>query len=131
MHRYLFAAILFISAGTSAFAQSTSFNSRDLPYDIKTVSCDEIIAHTNTNKHTKAMAASLYAHGMIMGKRCIKIDYIRAFELYIELGNPGAMQPILQHLLSRANTGNPRAISWLKKLKKAGYINYHQVQQNR
>jgi DNA-binding MarR family transcriptional regulator len=68
------------------------------------------------------MAAGLYAHGMHMGNRCIKRDYVRAFQLYQEIGATSSMQSILRDLETRASTGSPRAKSHLRKLEKAGLI---------
>lgn len=94
----------------------------DLPYDPKKASCDVVIAHTNTNRATKATTASLYRTGMWYGKRCFKPDPFRAYELYKEIGFSTFMGQIVQDLLFRSGRGDLDARSALIKLKRAGYI---------
>lgn len=122
MRQTFIAAAFFLFASASVNAQSIVFHSRDLPYDPKTATCDDIIAHMNTNKYTKLMAASLYAHGKHMGKRCFRADYVKAFELYSEIGAMSDMKSILRDIEAKASTGSPLAKSALRKLEKAGYI---------
>lgn len=106
-------------------------NSQDLPYDVKTATCDEIIAHTDDNTLTKMVAASLYAGGQHMGVRCIKADYVRAFELWAEIGHRRSMKSAVHDLLQRANAGNAAAASHLRKLEAAGFIDEFGAPRNR
>ena len=98
----IFAAVL---------ATAPAFGAGGLPYDTLTVSCEEIIAKQDINQATKLQAASLYAHGMHMGNRCIKRDYVKAFEIFIKYGRINAANSILNDIEARARQGNPSAQS--------------------
>jgi hypothetical protein len=111
-----------VAVGAALPGRAETFAPGSLPYDPVKASCQEIVAHANDNRAAKFMAASLYAHGKHMGKSCFAPDFVRAFELWTELGDWASMQSVLKDLEARANSGNPRAESHLKKLKAAGYI---------
>jgi len=117
MHSLKLAALIAITLAVAPAVQA-----QGLPYDFKTVTCDEIIAHADDNAATKMVAASLYAHGQHMGNRCIEVDMVRAFQLWAELGSVASMKTTLREIEMRANAGNPRAQSWLRKLQAAGFI---------
>jgi hypothetical protein len=117
MHSLRLVAFVVLAVAVAAPAHAQS-----LPYDIKTATCDEIIAHADDNAATRMVAASLYAHGKHMGKQCIEVDYVRAFELWHEIGAGNTIRSVLNDLTQRANAGNAAAASHLRKLEAAGYI---------
>jgi hypothetical protein len=49
----------------------------------------------------------------------VKVDYVKAFEFWRRAGNDGAIRTMLKDLSSRASTGNPRAVSALRKVEQA------------
>jgi hypothetical protein len=93
-----------------------------LPYDPKTATCDEIIAHADDNAATKDVAASVYARGKHMGKQCVEVDYVRAFQLWAEIGARYTINSVLDELTQRANSGNAAAAAHIRKLEAAGLI---------
>lgn len=97
------------------------FHASDLPYDAREATCDDIIAQANHNKYTMLMAGGLYANGMHMGDRCVKIDYFKAFEYYKKGGFTQQIESSLKYLKARADKGHNRSRYWVRKLKKAGY----------
>lgn len=122
MRRFLLALIVVFGPSMAASAATISWKSSDLPYDSKTASCEEILSHTNKNTGTRMMAAGVYIHGKHMGKRCMKPDYVKGFELWNKVGATSQMQSALRALEIKADTGNPFAKSQLRKLEKAGWI---------
>jgi hypothetical protein len=76
--------------------------------------CDSIMANAGRSKWDMTMAASTYFYGMFMGKPCGKVDYDRAFALARQAGI--SVGPWLNVLRERAASGNPLAISALKRL---------------
>lgn len=113
--RIVILLLLLLSAGSPAFADSSSERSNK-------ASCDRIIANQNNNDNSRLTAASLYAHGKYKGTRCVKRDYVRAFDLLVEAGKGGSRGAWLKEVIYRANEGNPSAISALRKLEAAGHI---------
>lgn len=78
------------------------------------LSCSSIVANEKRSKADAAEAAFLYFHGQFMGKRCVAVDYARAFALAKEANiDTGQWLRILRE---RASTGNPKAIAALKLL---------------
>jgi hypothetical protein len=77
-------------------------------------SCEAVIANAERSKTDMAVAASTYFGGMFMGKRCVDVDYARAFELAERSGT--GVDAFLKILRERAATGNPRAKSALRQL---------------
>lgn len=88
----------------------------------KLPSCEQILADANKNRAAKISAALLYFHGMQMGKRCVTVDYVKALTMLVEAGDTRNAASLLKNLTSKANSGNPKAISALKKLEKLGLI---------
>ena len=122
MLRFLISVGLIVAASDLAAAQGIVGNVRDLPYDLETVSCEDVIRFKNHNRISKSMAASLYAHGQIMGRNCFRPDYVKSFELYFELGNFADPRAHLTGLETKAAQGNPSAKSHIRKLEQAGLI---------
>jgi hypothetical protein len=76
--------------------------------------CDSIMANASRSKWDMTIAASTYFYGMFMGKPCGKVDYDRAFALARQAGI--SVRPWLNVLREHAASGNPLAISALKRL---------------
>lgn len=121
MRKLILTAAMALALSPAAHAQQIIYHSSDLPYDSLTATCEEILAHAQHNKYTRLEAASLYIHGKHMGKKCLKIDYIKAFELYAQAGEPRLIQHTLARLQSKADSGHAGTRFLLRKLKKAGY----------
>lgn len=79
-------------------------------------SCSEILANQDRSKTAMVYAARLYFHGMLMGKKCGKVDYVKAFDLLARANDKATAQAFIRILKERASTGNPRAISALKAI---------------
>lgn len=121
MHmRSLFGIFLILLMAVSA--QASMGTKPNLPYDIKTASCAEILEHTETNNVTRRLAAGVYVHGKHMGKRCMTPDYVKGFELLDRIGARRDMESLLRALEVKASTNNPFAKSQLRKLENAGWI---------
>lgn len=110
-----------LAAASPSQAKQIVFHSSQLPYDSATVTCEVIIEKANVNKYTMLTAAHVLMSGKRMGKRCVKVDYIRALELL----KKGGFQDVIDHTLltlkTRAENGHNTSRSWVRKLKKAGY----------
>ena len=78
--------------------------------------CDAVIANMNSSRAAKIEAALLYYHGMRMGQKCVKVDYVRAFALLREAGDGRNFASLLRDLQAKAAAGNPRAVAALKKI---------------
>jgi hypothetical protein len=78
------------------------------------ISCQSIIANAERSREDMSLAVSTYFHGMFMGKRCVEVDYARAFELARRAGV--SVEPYLRILRERAADGHPTAIAALKLL---------------
>jgi hypothetical protein len=76
------------------------------------LSCSSIIANAGRSKADMSQAATLYFHGSFMGKRCVKVDYVRAFDLARRSGTD--VEAWLRILRERAAAGNPGAIAALR-----------------
>jgi ABC-type hemin transport system substrate-binding protein len=84
--------------------------------------CARVVANADKGKAQAFEAGLLYFHGKHMGKACVKVDYIRAFELLQKAGASRDAQSLLNMLTDRANTGSPRAQAALRELQKRGWI---------
>lgn len=78
--------------------------------------CDVILSNANTSKAAMSDAGSLYYHGMRYGKKCVKVDYVRAFDLLRKSGDSMTFNGLLKDLKVRAAAGNPTAINALAKI---------------
>jgi hypothetical protein len=59
---------------------------------------------------------------MHMGKRCVKVDYLKAFDLLRRAGADRDFQSLLTNLSEKAAGGNPRAVSALAEMERRGWI---------
>jgi len=84
--------------------------------------CEQILADANKSRDAKISAALLYYHGMQMGKRCVAVDYVKSLTMLVEAGDKRNAASLLKNLTNKANSGNPKAASALKKLEKLGLI---------
>jgi hypothetical protein len=84
------------------------------PNGALTLSCQSIIANAERSKSDMSMASTVYFHGKFMGKACVEVDYVRAFELAKRAGM--SVEPYLRLLRARAASGNPRANTALQLL---------------
>jgi hypothetical protein len=78
--------------------------------------CKAIIAAAETSKSAMLEAGTLYFHGKRMGKSCITVDYIKAFDVIRRSGDTRVYQSLLMNLKQKADTGNPKAIKALKTI---------------
>lgn len=115
MRRLILAAALLLAATSFASAQA-------LP------SCEQVLADANKSASHKISAALLYYHGMQMGKRCVKVDYVKAITMLNEAGDTRNAASLVKDLSNKANSGNPKAINALKKLEKLGLVKEVRVQ---
>lgn len=109
MGRTILAALLLLAAVSSVAAEA-------LP------SCEQVLADANKSRAHKIQAALLYYHGKQMGKRCVKIDYVKAITMLNEAGDASDAASLVKDLSSKANSGNPMAINALEKLERLGLV---------
>jgi hypothetical protein len=84
--------------------------------------CVRVVADADKGKAQMFEAGLLYYHGMYMGKQCVKVDYVRAFELLRKAGAASDFQSLLTNLTEKANAGNPKAKAALEKMDRLGWI---------
>jgi hypothetical protein len=77
--------------------------------------CDQIIANQTRSKQDKVRAALLYYHGMQMGVKCVKVDYIRALTMLREAGEERTIASLLKDLKTKAASGSSKAAAALAK----------------
>ena len=80
----------------------------------ESMSCESIIANAERSKADAATAAATYFHGVFMGKRCVDVDYDRAYELAQRAGI--SFEPWARVLRERAAEGHPRAVAAVERL---------------
>jgi len=85
-----------------------------IPAQAEDITCASIIANAERSKTDMYVAAATYFHGKHMGKACVDVDYIKAFDLAKRSGQ--GVDPFLVILRERAAQGHPRAVSALEKL---------------
>lgn len=78
------------------------------------LSCESILTNAERSKRDMSLAASTYFHGMFMGKRCVDVDYARAFDLAKRAGD--GVDDFVRVLRERAASGNTRAEAALHRL---------------
>jgi hypothetical protein len=84
--------------------------------------CKRVIADADKGKDGAFAAGLLYFHGKHMGKPCVKVDYVRAFDLLLQAGAVRDAQSVLNTLAERANSGSPKAQSAIREFEKRGWI---------
>ena len=78
--------------------------------------CEWIIANQETTPDAMIFAGGTYFHGEHMGKPCVKVDYIRAYELTKRSGNAQALKTMIRLIKKRAENGSNRAQKAVKHL---------------
>ncbi|MCF4096972.1 hypothetical protein [Maritalea mediterranea] len=121
MRKFSLILIFALGLASSSQAKQIVFHSSKLPYDTNTVTCEIILEKATVNKYAMLNAAVLLMSGKRMGKRCVEVDYIRAFELLKMGGFHDIVDRKLVTLKTRADNGHNTSRSWVRKLKKAGY----------
>jgi TPR repeat protein len=89
--------------------------------------CARVIADADKGKAQAFEAGLLYFHGKHMGKACVTVDYVRAFELLQKAEASRDAQSLLNMLSDRADGGNPKAQAALRELEKRGWIEVEEV----
>ena len=84
--------------------------------------CARVVADADKGKSQAFEAGLMFFHGKHMGKPCVKVDYIRAFELLLKAGATRDAQSLLNALTTRAESGSPKAQAALRELEKRGLI---------
>lgn len=121
MRLFWLSMIMVVCAANAAAAGDLAVRSAELPYIDGRATCDVVIANLNYSKSAKLNAAFLYMSGRRFGERCFEPVYVRAFELFDELGATKQMRYFLRDLESRAAGGSHYATTVLGKLQKAGF----------
>jgi len=109
--KYLFAALILSALAGPAFAEETPKQQ-----------CERIIAEAEEGPKQMVAAGNLYSRGGWPGVKCVKRDYVRAFELYAKAGARDSINGLLQDLEAKANQGMEYARIGLVKLQARGYI---------
>ena len=73
-------------------------------------------------------AGRLYSNGQLMGVKCVKIDYVRAFELFVKAGSSADANALVADLVRRLNAGMVGAEIALRKLESRGYIQLRRIE---
>jgi len=87
------------------------------PAEIKAI-CAEIIKRQDQSPVAMIDASQLYLHGQLMGNKCGKVDYYKAFTYARASGDAFHLKATLTFIRGRAAGGNPRAVSALAKIEK-------------
>lgn len=110
--KYLFAALIFSALVTPVFAAETAKQY-----------CDRVIAEAEKGPKQMITAGNLYWSGRSWnGEKCIRVDYARAFELFVKAGDRDRANGMLKSLERKANEGMESARIALRKLEARGYI---------
>jgi hypothetical protein len=70
----------------------------------------------NKSRAARIEAGLLYYHGMRMGQKCIKVDYVRAFALLREAKDARNFASLLKDLQIKAESGNSKAKAALARI---------------
>ncbi len=85
--------------------------------------CDRVIAEAEKGPKQMITAGNLYWSGLSWnGEKCIRVDYARAFELFVKAGDRDRANGLLKDLERRANNGMESARIALRRLEARGYI---------
>jgi len=90
--------------------------------------CDRVIADADKGPKQMIAAGHLYSYGKWMGVKCVKVDYVRAFELFVKAGSRSDANALVQDLVNKLNAGMVGAEIALKKLESRGYIQLRRVE---
>lgn len=78
------------------------------------MTCESVITNAERSKTDMQIASGTYFHGVFLGKPCVEVDYVKAFDLAKRSGT--GVEPFLRILRERAGQGHPNAKSALEKL---------------
>jgi len=78
--------------------------------------CQAIVANAGKSKNAALQAGILLFHGKSMGKDCIKVDYVRAFQFIAQSGDKKNYKSLYDTLSKRAEQGNSKALAAMKKI---------------
>lgn len=84
--------------------------------------CKEMKAAADAGRLSDLDAGLFYAHGMWMGDRCMRPDYVKSFTLLRKAHSYSNMQSILNNIVLKARSGSASAQWTLRKLKSLGFI---------
>lgn len=84
--------------------------------------CERVIAEAEKGPKQMLAAGSLYQRGSWEGVKCVRVDYARAFELYVKAGDRASALGLLKELERKANSGMESARIALRRLEARGYI---------
>ncbi|WP_421759747.1 hypothetical protein [Devosia sp.] len=79
--------------------------------------CAEVLANANRSRLDTIQAAQIYFYGMRMGEICLKADYVKAFAMLDAIGETETRAAFYRELQYKAQSGSPKAIAALKKIK--------------
>jgi len=110
--KYLFAALILSALVSPVTAAETAKQY-----------CDRIIAEAEKGPKQMIAAGNLYWSGRSWnGEKCRRVDYARAFELFVKAGDRDRANSVLKDLEGKANNGMESARIALRKLEARGYI---------
>jgi len=101
----------------SIAALAKSGNNVDLPTAMSPDQCQAVVAAGGKSKAAALEAGMLLFHGRYMGKDCINVDYVRAFDFIAKSGDKKTYKALFDTLSKRAAQGLPAAVSALKRIK--------------
>lgn len=109
--KYLFAALILSTLVGPAFAEETPKQQ-----------CERIIAEAEKGPKQMVAAGNVYSRSRWSGMKCVKRDYVRAYELYAKAGAQDYINGMLKELEDDANTGMESARIAIRKLEARGYL---------
>lgn len=110
--KYLFFALILSAAVMPAIAAETSKQY-----------CDRVIAEAEKGPKQMIAAGNLYWSGRSWnGEKCMRVDYARAFELFVKAGDRDRANGLLKYLEGKANEGMESARIAIRRLEARGYI---------
>lgn len=96
---------------TSLWAQIPQNAGKD---EIKAL-CDEIVSRQDSSAIGRSDASMLYMHGMIMGVRCLKVDYYKALVYARDSGDAFTFKSAVTYIDGKSRGGTGSAQRALEK----------------
>lgn len=115
--KHLFVALILSAIVTPAIAAETPKQA-----------CERVIAEAEKGPKQMIAAGHLYHRGIWAGVKCVKVDYARAFELYVKGGEPGSANALLKELEVKVNAGMEGARIAMRRLEARGYMRVQRVE---
>lgn len=110
--KYLFFVLILSAAVMPAISAETSKQY-----------CDRVIAEAEKGPKQMIAAGNLYWSGRSWnGEKCMRVDYARAFELFVKAGDRDRANGLLKYLEGKANQGMESARIAIRRLEARGYI---------